>query len=135
MAKKTEAQRLSDAELDAKIKRVLEIRPLANEYKTLCDSIKSELLARGNDDFRTKEGHQARIVRTPKATWLLEKLEKILPRAVFERLCPRKPDGKQLNQRLAAMPEDKDLAACRVRAGEDREVEVNSVETVKANAA
>ncbi|MBE7462299.1 MAG: hypothetical protein HS116_02290 [Planctomycetes bacterium] len=127
MAKKDKV-RLSDQELNAQTKRLVEIRPIANEYGLLCRSIKEELLARGRDEHRTPEGHTAKIARTKRYSWVVEKLKKALPGALFASLCPPKPDAKKLNQRIAACPEDKALAACRVEDGEERELEVIAAE-------
>lgn len=129
MPKKTEVS-LSDAELAAKVARIVEIRPMANEYSLLCKDVKQELLARGKDEFKTEAGHLARIVRKPLKAWVTTALQLALPKKVFELLCPRKPDTKKLNQRLAATPEDKKLAACLVEAGEEKELEVLAAETL-----
>lgn len=125
---KKEKVRLSDQELNAQVARLVEIRPVANEYGVLCRSIKEELLARARDSHRTPHGHTAQIARTKRYSWVVEKLKKALPTALFATLCPPKPDAKKLNQRMAACPEDKALAACRVEDGEERELEVIAAE-------
>ena len=127
MAKKDKV-RLNDHELNAQTKRLVEIRPVANEYNGLCKSIKEELLARGSNEHRTPDGHTAKIARTKRYSWVVEKLKKALPAALFATLCPPKPDAKKLNQRMTACPEDKALAACRVEDGEERELEVIAAE-------
>lgn len=133
MGKKIERVSLSDADLGAKIDRIIEIRPMANEYKLLLGSVKEELLARGAETFTSAAGHTSTIERTPAFKWLIEKLQTALSRPVFYALCPRKPDTKKLNQRLAATPDDKRLAACRVpTGGETVEVSVFAKGETKA---
>ncbi|GMV82134.1 MAG: hypothetical protein AMXMBFR7_33180 [Planctomycetota bacterium] len=131
---KSEKVRLQDAELNTQIKRLVAIRPVANEYNALCKSIKEELLARKIDEYKSPEGHLSKIKRSPKYTWVVEALRTCLSRALFQALCPNKPDSKKLNQRMLACPEDKKLAACRVKDGEERELEVLSAETLEAAA-
>lgn len=105
---------LSDRELHAKVDRLVQIRPLANEYALLCRDIKAELLARKTTEILTAEGNRAIIRSLPGASWVLEKLLKCLPGTLLDLLCPRRPDAKKLNQRLVACPEDKALAACKI---------------------
>lgn len=124
MGKKKEVTLLSEAELHAKINRLVEIRPLANEYNELCRKIKPDMLARGASEIVTPEGNRALIVSKPSFIWVVEKLAKALKRAVFNTLCPRKADAKKLNQRLLANPEDKALAACRIAGNPKYELEV-----------
>ena len=123
MSKKQERVALTEAQLAAKIDRLVELRPMANEYRSLCDDVKKELIARGNG-FETPAGNKGKVLIKPRFEWLLEKVEAALSRNVFYALCPRKPDAKKLNQRLAATPEDKRLAAARVEINPTLELEV-----------
>lgn len=115
---------MTDKELSAKIDRYVSIRPMANEYQSLGGEIKDELLLRKEHSFDAPSGARARVKLNPQAEWLVEALKAVLPRAVFDALCPRKPDAVKLNQRLAAMPEDKALAKCRMPKGDRKELEV-----------
>lgn len=124
MSKKAERVPLNDVVLAEKIDRIVSIRPMANEYRLLCDEVKKELLARDVTTFTSPAGHVGKIIFKPTFGWLIEKLKKALPRAVYEALCPRKPDAKKLNQRLAATPEDKKFANCRTPMSPKRELEV-----------
>jgi len=123
---------LSDEDLAKKTDRIVQIRPLANEYRSLCDEVKKELLSRGSDVFTAPSGNQSAIKRTPSYTWVLDMLKRVVKKPVFETLCPRKPDANKLKQRLAATPEDKKLAACLVPSGETKELEVLSADEVEA---
>lgn len=122
MSTKKQRVALSDAQLEANIDRIVEIRPMANEYKTLLNDVKAELGARKIQRWTAPSGNRAEFGFTPIFGWLLEGLKNCLPRGVFELLCPRKADAKKLNQRLAATPEDKKLAACKVKVSQKVEL-------------
>ncbi len=115
---------LSNEELNLKIDRLVAIRPMANEYKALCKEVGAELNRREIDNFTSGAGNKAGFKSTPVYTWLADKLMKVLPRSIWALLLPRKPDVKKLNQRLAATPEDKRLAACRIMTGAKKQLEV-----------
>jgi len=115
---------LSDSELASKVDRIVNIRPMANEYRQLCNEVKADLQARNLTAFTTPAGHSASINRHPGITWIVTALHKALTKSVFELLCPRRPDIRKLNQRLAATPEDKALAKCRVDTPGKLELEV-----------
>lgn len=108
---------MTDAELNEKINRIVAIRDSANEYRTLTKAVNAELVSRKLDSFTSTDGNTAMIRRKPTVAWLIDKLKKVLNKAAFELMCPRKADARKLNQRIAAMPEDKKLAACRVEVG------------------
>jgi len=108
------AKQLTEAELAEKIDRLVLLRPQANEYRQLCDEVKATLQARGSNAFITAASNRAELTHGTGYRWVIERLAKVLTTQIFNVLCPRKPDTKKLNQRLAALPEDKQLAACRV---------------------
>jgi len=124
MSKKKQAELLSVADLNKKIDRIVEIRPMANEYSLLVKEVKQDLLARGDKAWATEAGNTASVKRRPAFEWLVDNLKRALPRGVFEALCPRKADARKLNQRLAATPEDKALAACKIELTGKPELEV-----------
>jgi len=113
MGKTKKVPTMSTEQLTEKINRIVQIRPVANEYRTLCRDVKEELQSRGVGSFETELGNTASVSRESGFTWVIEKLQKYLTRSLFETLCPRKVDSKKLNQRMAACPEDKQLASCR----------------------
>ena len=117
MGKRKQVIQITDDELSKKIDRLVEIRPQANEYSALCREIKTALLVRHGKQMATVAGNTAMIEQKPTCAWLVDKLQKVLSRNVFGLLCPRRPDKKKLDQRLAATPENKALAACRVDLG------------------
>lgn len=124
MGKKKQKKPLTEDELNARIDRLVAIRPMANEYRQLCGEVKEALLARAANERATPAGNRALLNRTPTWTWLVGALKETLSRALFEAFCPRKPDAKKLNQRLAACPDDKDFAACRAEGNPKIELEV-----------
>jgi len=124
MRTKKELRPMSERELQAMIDRIIEIRPLANEYRSLCQEVKGDLQARGIDTYTTPGGNTANVNRKPGVMWLLEGLKKIFTRALLDTYCPRRADTKKLNQRLAATSEDKRLAKCRVDTPGKLELEV-----------
>jgi|CXWL01.1.fsa_nt_gi hypothetical protein len=115
--KKKAIKLLQAQELNAKIDRIVAIRPMANEYSQLVKEVKGELLARKLVVYRTPDGNTAKVKQKPAFMWMVESLKKVLSADVFDALCPRKPDAKKLNQRTAATPEDERLAACRLECG------------------
>jgi len=108
------AKQLTEAELAEKIDRLVLLRPQANEYRQLCGQVKAALQARGLQQFMAPSGCRARLDQGVACRWIVAMLQTVLPRGVFYALCPRKAETKKLNQRLAAVPEDKELAKCRV---------------------
>ncbi len=114
MAKGPKKQRtpLNDQELAQKIDRLIQIRPVANEYRELCGDIKDELQFRNATAFRTATGALAQLVSKPGIKWVVKLLAKLLRPAQLDLYCPRKPETRKLNQLLAATPSDKELAAC-----------------------
>lgn len=65
MAKKKQKQPLTEDELNARIDRLVAIRPMANEYRLLCGEVKEELLARAASERVTPAGNRAMLNRTP----------------------------------------------------------------------
>jgi hypothetical protein len=124
VGKKKQKVQLTEDELNARIDRLVSIRPMANEYRLLCGEVKEALLARAANERATPAGNRALLNRTPTWTWLVGALKETLGRGLLEAFCPRKPDVKKLNQRLAACPDDKDFAACRVEGNPKIELEV-----------
>ena len=126
MGKKQERVALAEQQLAAKIDRLVLLRPQANEYRLLCDQVKEELMTRAEEkrEEKTAAGNTAHVTRKPQFGWILASLKTALSRGVFETLCPRKPDAKKLDQRLAAMPEDKALAKCKIEGNAKYELEV-----------
>jgi hypothetical protein len=122
--KKIQRSPLSDQELGKKIDRLIEIRPMANEYRDLCADIKDELNHRNINVFLGRSGAVAKLVSKPSVSWLLEMLKRVLKPAQLDMYCPRKVDTRKLNQRLAALPDDKQLAKCRIEVPGKRELEV-----------
>ena len=121
---KPQSNPLNDAEMAAKIARLVAIRPVANEYRELCSQIKDELQYRKIDCFETQKGEKAKLISKPSFEWLVAALEVVLDKSIFNALCPRKADTRKLNQRIAAYPEDAKLAACRVQKPGKHELEV-----------
>lgn len=108
---------MDDKELSGLIDRYAELRPLVSEQKTLAKKIRDEMQVRKIESFTTKKDNTAALEKKPTCSWMIDELKKVLPRAVFELLCPRKPETKKLDQRLAAMvskAERNELARCRM---------------------
>lgn len=125
--KAKKVSKLSDADLARKIDRIVAIRPVANEYKALLDEVKEEMQAREIGKYETELKNTAVCERKTGFTWLADKLAKVKSlKDIFDTVCPRKPDTKKLNQRLAACPEDKALAACRVEVPGKVEIKVHA---------
>ena len=115
---KTEITALSAADLAAKIDRMVALRPMANEYRTLDKDVKEALQGGAiqlNSDscYETPQGNRAGLWQGVSAAWSLPRLLKALPKSLWETLLPRKPATRALEARIKACPEDKALAACR----------------------
>ena len=120
---KKEPTTMSDADLAAAIDRIVVIRPQANEYSALCKKVKAELNLRGTE-FISPAGNKGMIEKKTTYTWIVDALKKCLAPKVFDLLCPRKADATKLNARLAATPEDKKLAACKIVAGFENDLSI-----------
>ena len=74
------------------------------------EAIKATMLKAKLKRFASSNGGEALIIDAEILTWDAEKLGEVLPEEIFEKMCPRKPNGTDLRKLLEIYKGNPDLA-------------------------